>query len=196
MQTEYVEPKLFNKICGLLPHTSALAIRLSLETGLRIGDVLSAKPEHLKKNQLSFVAQKTKKAGTVMISDKLLKEIRANASPEWLFPSPQKAGEHLTRQAVWFSIRKACQKLEIKGVIAPHSARKTFAVEDRKKNGIAHTRQALQHKSTETTKIYAYSDLYEMDGIQEEIKAIHADVRRIYQIVAEFKKPLDKTKKT
>ena len=43
---------------------------------------------------------------------------------------------------------------------SPHSARKTFAVEDAERHGLKHTQRMLQHSSKETTKLYAFSDRY------------------------------------
>ena len=89
---------------------------------------------------------------------------------------------HMTRQAVYQAVKRACAMLDIDGQISPHSARKTFAVTERKAHGLSAVKKALQHDSVETTKIYADSDLVELDGVLCEVRAIHADVRRVYEM--------------
>jgi integrase len=62
-----------------------------------------------------------------------------------------------TRQAVWRDVKRASEGLFAENV-APHSARKTFAVEDYQEHGLPHTQKALQHDSVGTTILYAFSD--------------------------------------
>ena len=181
MQSEYLEPKLFKKVWAAMPKTASLAVRLSLETGMRVGDVLALTPDRLGRDSVRFTAQKTGKDGVAKISPRLARELRDNASCEWVFPG-KKPGQHLTRQAVYQAVKRACAMLGIEGQISPHSARKTFAVVERKAHGLTAVKKALQHDSVETTKIYAYSDLVELDGVLAEVRAIHADVRRVYEM--------------
>lgn len=203
MVSEYIEPKIFNRLLSLMPRTSARALRLSLATGMRIGDVLSLKRENLVGDEVFFMAQKTGKEGRAKLPKALLRELRECAGAVWLFPSPRDFTRPLTRQAVYIGIKRACKDLQIKGQISPHSARKIFAVCDRREHGIAHTQRALQHDRRDTTKIYAFSDLTDLDGFLGEIAALRADIRRVYEqnekilsLLCEFSsKKVDKTKK-
>ena len=63
MRSDYVKSESFRLLINSMQYENGLALRVSLETGLRIGDVLKARPADLKGNKLYFVAQKTGKAG-------------------------------------------------------------------------------------------------------------------------------------
>jgi integrase len=133
------------------------ALRVSLETGMRINDVLSLRPEQVNGRVIRFTASKTGKDGTAKISADLYRELKQGANKDFVFPS-RKAGKHRTRQAVYKDMKKACDILGVTGQISPHSARKTFAVELRKKSGIVEVQKALQHTDKETTMLYAFAD--------------------------------------
>ncbi len=134
------------------------ALRVSIETGLRIDDVLSLRPNQVSGAKLSYIAKKTGKAGTAKLSADLRKELLGRASSAWLFPG-RRQGAHRTRQTVYKDLKKACRLLGVVGQISPHSARKTFAVELRKTAGLAKVQEALQHSDKETTMLYAFADM-------------------------------------
>ena len=73
LQSEYLEPKLFKKVWAAMPKTASLAVRLSLETGMRVGDVLALTPDRLGRDSVRFTAQKTGKDGVAKISPRLSK---------------------------------------------------------------------------------------------------------------------------
>ena len=41
MRTDYLNPALYNKLYTVMTYENVLALRVSLETGLRVGDVLA-----------------------------------------------------------------------------------------------------------------------------------------------------------
>lgn len=61
MRADYISPTIYQKIYHLLTYENALALRTSLETGLRISDVLKIKKDDLQGRTLEYVAQKTGK---------------------------------------------------------------------------------------------------------------------------------------
>lgn len=146
-----------------MTYENVLALRLALESGMRIDDVLSLRSENLKGRTITYIAEKTGKKDSKVISkalsNNLRKQIISDDPKEFFFKHRLKKGEHRTRQAVWKNIKKACVLAGIEGNISPHSARKTYAVEKFKNDGLTETQKALQHDNVNTTMLYAFSDL-------------------------------------
>lgn len=160
MRSDYVKRSVFEKIYSVLQYENQLAVRLSVETGARIGDVVALRSENLIKNTIVYNASKTGKRDKKVISKDLAERLRRNASGGYIFPSKTAAAGHRTRQAVWADIKKAVDVLGLKGNISPHSARKTYAVEDYHKNGINQAQKDLQHSRLDTTLLYVLSDQF------------------------------------
>lgn len=157
-RTHYLNPKLYNKLYAVMQYENSLALRTSLETGWRIDDVLHLRLSDLNGRTLSCVAMKTGKPDKKVISADLAKRLRQVANNGRLFDG-RFGDKPRTRQAVWRDVKKAAKRLELDGNIAPHSARKTYAVEDFKENGIRKVQDDLQHDRISTTMIYAFADL-------------------------------------
>ena len=158
MRADYVKPSTLDLIVNQLEPENANALRVSAETGIRIGDVLQLRRSDLRGNVLTFTAQKTGKSGRAQISARLRRDLNAYAGTEYLFPG-SRGNATRTRQAVWADVKRACRALGIRSNISPHSARKTFAVEDYHENGLDHVKKALQHDDTSVTLLYALSDV-------------------------------------
>ena len=158
MKSEYLNPEIYTELYKVMQRDNVNALRVSIETGLRIDDVLSLKPDQVRGSKLKYTAKKTGKTGTAKLSTGLRKELLQRASAEWVFPGRAKSA-HRTRQTVYKDLKKACKLLGVVGQISPHSARKTFAVELRKSAGLAEVQQALQHADRETTMLYAFADI-------------------------------------
>lgn len=141
-----------------MQYENALALRTSLETGWRIDDVLHLRVSDLKGRTLSCIAMKTGKPDKKVISADLAKRLLQVANNGRLFDG-RFGDKPRTRQAVWRDVKKAVKRLGIAGNVAPHSARKTYAVEDFKDNGLAQVQKDLQHDRLSTTMIYAFADL-------------------------------------
>lgn len=165
MRTHYLNPDLYNKVYGIMQYKNALALRVSLETGLRIDDVLSLKPSDLKGRTLRGVAEKTDKPFKKVISQDLANRLREIGNSYYIFEGRDNPKEHRRRQTVWKDVKKAVKLLHIGGNIAPHSARKTYAVELFKDGGIGAVQKELQHDRVSTTALYAFADL--LDGNEE-----------------------------
>lgn len=176
MKSEYIDGELWRGIVSGMTPSNALAIAISLETGMRIGDVLRLETRDLMENGIMYIAEKTQKRGMAKCGEKLLNALRENAVDGVCFPSRFGAkGKYRTRQAVWKNVRKAAKNAGIKPHVSPHSARKTFAVELRKKSGIGAVQEALQHKYKTTTNLYAFADVqgaeYNREAIVNETAA-------------------------
>lgn len=149
-----------------MQYPNALALRVSLETGLRINDVLRLKKTQLDKCTLVGRAEKTDKSFRKVISRDLAKRLRQIEGDLYFFEGRDSPKKHRTRQAVWKDVKKAAEILEIDGNIAPHSARKTYGVELFHDSGIAKAKKELQHNDIQTTMLYCFADY--LDGYQSE----------------------------
>lgn len=141
-----------------MTYENALALRTSLETGLRIGDVLKIEVKDLNGRTITGIAEKTNKPFKKVISADLAHRLKQVSSDVWIFTG-RFGNKPRTRQAVWKNLKKAVKTLEITGNIAPHSARKTYAVEEFKENGLGNVKKELQHNDVNTTMLYAFADL-------------------------------------
>ena len=156
----------------LLTPANRLAIKISLETGARIDDILSLKTEQIQKKPIKYIEKKTKKKRTLKVSKNTLEEMQRFAGKIYLFPNRKSAFKHRTRQAVWKDVKRAQKALRINENLAPHSARKNFAVRYLKKhnNDIKAVQKELNHSSPEVTMIYALSELLSTKGIDFKFK--------------------------
>lgn len=157
MRTDYINSKEYHKLYMRMTYENALALRTSLESGMRIGDVLALKPSNIDGRTITYTAQKTGKKARVVVSADLANRLQKCSSKKFVFEG-RGGDKPRTRQAVWKDVKKAAQGLFEENV-APHSARKTFAVEDFKEHGLPHTKKALQHERTDTTMLYAFADV-------------------------------------
>lgn len=178
MKTDYINSNLYQKLYSLMQYENALALRCSLETGLRIGDVLALKPEQLDGRTITYTAQKTGKSGKSVISADLAKRLKKISSKMYIFEG-RSGTKPRTRQTVWKDVKKASRELKIDANVAPHSARKTFAVDDFHENGLPHTQKELQHDRMDVTMLYAFSDL--LTGKQRQ----RVDIEYLADIIAE-----------
>ena len=137
-----------------------LAMQLSLETGLRINDVLKIKRFDIVGNTLHYVAEKTGKPGTKKLPKKLINDLFSISGSIYIFPGKRDEHTHRTRQAVWTDIKKACKKLGIdpQGVSC-HSARKTYSVNVLRQYGFSKAQTELQHSRSDQTMLYVFSDI-------------------------------------
>lgn len=141
-----------------MEYENALALRVSLETGLRIGDVLALTPADLVGNTIKYTAQKTGKKGKKVISAELSKRLRQISSKKFIFPG-RFGDKPRTRQTVWKDVKKATKHLKITDNVGCHSARKTYAVDLFHEKGLPEVQKELQHDRMDTTMIYAFSDM-------------------------------------
>lgn len=168
-----------------MTYDNVLALRISLETGLRIDDVLSLRAEQLKGRTLRGVAEKTGKPYKKAISADLARRLCSLNRQGYIFPHRTKKNAHRTRQAVWANMKKAARLLGVELNAAPHSARKTYAVELLNDKGIDAVQKELQHDRISTTMLYAFSNLLtDNANKKEEICIKMADIEELATIIA------------
>ena len=157
MKAEYLLQREVDNVLSVLTPTNALVMRVALHTGLRIGDILKLKPEHLKPH-FWVKESKTGKAKQVGLPEPLLTDLKERAGQTWVFESSRTGKPH-TRQAVWRDVKRAAAAFRIPQNVAPHSARKVYAVELLEKYGdFERVQKALNHSSEAVTLIYAMAD--------------------------------------
>lgn len=86
MKAQYIDKGKFKHLYAVMQYENVLALRVALETGMRIGDVLALRVENLRARTISYVAQKTGKRDKKVIDTHTADELRRNASNGWLFP--------------------------------------------------------------------------------------------------------------
>lgn len=157
MKSRFIDESEIKKLRSVSREEAFLPLLLSLETGLRIGDVVALRVKDVKPDGVHYVAEKTKKSGVAQISQALRKRLPKRG--KWLFPSPYKNGKHITRQAVWARVKVAGKRagVDLEG-LSPHAMRKAFAVELYRKKGFKAVQEALQHNYASTTEIYTFAD--------------------------------------
>ena len=157
-KTEFLLEKELNHVLAALTPSNELVVRVMLRTGLRVGDVLSLKPQQLA-NRMWITESKTKKRRQVGLGNELLAALRVNSGVHWVFPSRKCPTQHRTRQAVWADVKRASRAFRLRQNIGTHSMRKVYAVELLEKYGdIERVQKALQHDNQAVTMIYAMAD--------------------------------------
>lgn len=157
MKTEYLLNREVDEVLAALMPDNANVMRVALHTGLRISDILSLKTDQLKP-RFWVTESKTGKRRQIGLPEPLLSDLKNRAGDLWAFPGKDQK-DHRTRQAVWKDVKRAAKALRLPQNVAPHSARKVFAVELLKKYGdIERVKRALNHSSEAVTVIYALAD--------------------------------------
>lgn len=188
MQARYLEEKEIQAVRRLLTADRWLPFQVALETGLRIGDVLALRWSDVHGKTITFKAQKTGKLGKTAVSAETaawLKRARRGSASVWVFPSPRKAGRHLTRQAAWKWLKTAAEAAGVDvGGVSPHSLRKVYGVAVCRAEGLEAAQAALQHSSADVTAIYAFADW--MSGENVDLPLTRGDLPRLAQVVSQM----------
>lgn len=159
MQSDYISPDMMEHVLAALMPANALAIRVSMETGLRIGDVLEIKTVEVQKGRWTVREGKTGKSRRVRLSKALQADVLRQSGHIWAFPGRSDGRCHRTRQAVYKDIRRAAEAFRLREHISPHTARKMFAVASLRRYGdVKKVQQLLNHDNEAVTMIYALAD--------------------------------------
>lgn len=186
MRAKYLEEKEIAALEARLGPYAWLPYAVSIDTGLRIGDVASLRWCDLQGSKLTFVAQKTGKPGTAYVSEdtaRRLWQLRRRAVSEWIFPSPTDPGRHISRQILWKRLKAACRacRLNPDGV-SPHSFRKVYGVREYREHGLRAAQAGLQHTDVSTTEIYALADWLTSENADKPL--LRSDLGRVIRYIA------------
>lgn len=138
-------------------------LRVALEAGLRAGELVALKPEHLEMLTCRLVVREGKgaKDRTLWISDDLRDLIglwlaRRPVSP-WLFPTRdggQLGTRYLRTMVKQYAVKAGVSEAER---VSPHALRHTFATDLlRETKNIRLVQKALGHSDVSTTMIYTH----------------------------------------
>lgn len=155
VRTNAIDKKSWQVLERLLTVENALCVEVMLRSGLRVSDVLSIRTEQLRGTCFTVEESKTGKRKTVRLPRALLERLRGIAGDVYVWEHAKDRTRHRTRQAVWADIKRAAKAMRIKLVVAPHSARKSYACELYRRTGdVEAVRQRLSHDRLEVTVLY------------------------------------------
>ena len=120
MTTEYLMEREMEHVFAALTPGNRLVCRVAVHTGLRVGDVLAIPAAKLGR-QFWIREAKTGKRRRVNLPQTLVDDIKAQAGPEWAFPSPTRPGKPRTRQAVWADVKRASRAFRMPQNVGVHS---------------------------------------------------------------------------
>lgn len=162
MRTEYIHKQELQHLLAALTPANRLALELSLETGLRIGDVLNLRSDALKAakdRRISVRELKTGKLRRVQLPAELYRQALAVAGKLYVFENRLDWRRSRTRQAVFKDLKRVARLFRVKENVAPHSARKVWAVEQYRKCGdLKRVQKLLGHSAEAVTMLYAMAD--------------------------------------
>lgn len=158
MKTEYLLHREVEHVLAALMPINRVVMRVCIHTGLRVGDVLALRTDQIAP-RFWVTEQKTKKRRIVGLPEDLLADMRKIAGKKYVFEHSNDPERHRTRQAVWKDVKRAARAFRLPQNVAPHSARKVYAVDLLAKYGdIAKVQRALNHSGPSVTMIYAMAD--------------------------------------
>jgi len=160
-RTDYILREELSHLLAALTPPNRLALEISLATGLRIGDVLAMRSDQLRTaNQRRFTVRqaKTGKNRRIQLPLELYNRALALAGRCYVFEHRLDWRKHRTRQAVWADLKRIARMYRCKANVAPHSARKVFAVDQYRKGGLKRTQELLGHSQEAVTVLYAMAD--------------------------------------
>lgn len=145
-------------LAGLMPENRE-ALLLSLDYGMRIGDVLRMPANALVTGRWSFQEEKTGKRRRVRLSASHIAACRAFAGKYYVFPHRTDPRKHRTRQAVYKDLKRIARAFRLR-YCSPHSARKTYAVDRFRQSGgdLKRVQRLLNHSDEAVTVLYALAD--------------------------------------
>lgn len=129
--------------------------------GLRISEACSLRHEDIDSKRMLIKVRNAKggKDRYVMLAQNLLQGLREYFRQErpprpWLFPG-QRAGHHITREAVGAALRKAIKEVPLEKRVTPHVLRHSFATHLLETGADIRTIQVLLgHASIRSTQFY------------------------------------------
>ena len=159
MRSDYINYGDLQHLFAVLMPQNALVLRVALETGLRIGDVLAIRSDQITRQRFTVREQKTGKSRRVYLSRPLWDALRRSAGRFYVFEGRCDPHKHRTRQAVFNDLKRAAKAFRLPQNVSPHSLRKLYAVTLLEETGdIELVQRALNHDRIQTTLIYALSD--------------------------------------
>lgn len=135
------------------------ALRLSMDYGMRIGDVLRMPVSAVRAGKWSFKEEKTGKRRVVRLSERHRAACMSIAGRVYVFEHRLDPYRHRTRQAVYKDLKRIAVMFRLPH-ITPHSGRKIYSVERYKESGgnLKKVQRLLNHSDEAVTVLYALAD--------------------------------------
>ena len=135
------------------------ALRISMDYGARIGDVLAMPTAAARSGRWNYREEKTGKRRRVRLSAAHQRTLLSFAGKVYCFEHRLDPLRHRTRQAVYKDIKRAARCFRYEG-ISPHSERKIYSVEKYRASGgnLKKVQQLLNHSDEAVTLLYAHAD--------------------------------------
>lgn len=160
MRSDFIDKDIVGHVLYALTEQNRLVCEVALETGLRVGDIVSLKTADLNKKSFMLTEQKTNKKRRIRLREGLRQKLLKQAGKLYVFEHRTDPNRHRTRQAVYGDIKRAAKLFRVKENLTPHSLRKLYAVDLYKKSGnFEKVMQALNHNNIAVTMIYALADI-------------------------------------
>lgn len=165
MRAEWAPRETLELLLTAMMPANRLAIRASLATGLRIGDVLAFRTDQVRQQRWTVKEQKTGRLRRVYLPGRLCEDILRQAGRIWAFEGRSDPRKHRTRDAVYKDLRRVATLYRVDGKklvehISPHSARKVYAVEAYQRLGsLKRVQELLGHSDEAVTQLYALADV-------------------------------------
>lgn len=171
LRTDYIPRHVMELLLTALMPQNRLAIRASLASGLRISDVLGLQTAKLKQ-RMTVRESKTGKSRRVYWPAQIYEQMFENAGKYFVFEGRLNPKKHRTRAAVFKDLKRVARLYRIDGRkiaenVAPHSARKIFAVDSlRDSKDLKKVQLLLNHDSEAVTLLYAMADVITRDRLK------------------------------
>jgi len=146
------------------PHRNLCMVRIMLEAGLRVSEVIHLRPHDLDRNSGNLIIKKGKggKDRIVWLRNDLINLIedweKRKPISQWLFPTS--TGKKVAPQYMRAMVKRKAIQAEIPGAgerVSPHTFRHTAATELLKKTGnVERVRQMLGHVDIRSSQIYIH----------------------------------------
>ena len=145
-----------DRLIRRLEHRDQLLLRLAIETGLRISDLLKLKVSDIKKN-MTVYETKSRRSRSFKISDELFRDLknftRYKRHSSILFYSARNKQKSVHRSTIHRRIKKACRGLKFNA--SAHSTRKLFARNVFHRTGtLKSVQETLNHRNLIVTLTY------------------------------------------
>lgn len=162
MRAEWVPARVMKSLLAAMMPENALALEVSMATGLRIGDVLRITTEQARKQRFTIAEEKTGKHRRVYIPRKLSERMFENAGRFFVFEGRLDPKKHRTRAAVYKDLRRVARLYRLDGKkiaahVSPHSARKIWAVEAAGQG--RNVQKVMNHQDAAVTMLYTMADV-------------------------------------
>jgi site-specific recombinase XerD len=145
------------------PHRNLIMLRLMLATGLRAGEVVALRPEHLDMRTCKLIVREGKGARdrVLWISEDLRDEIGEwlERRPESPYLFPTRDGSRLSTRYLRHLVSRLAERAGIAEAekVSPHTLRHTFATDlYRETKNLRLVQKALGHASIQTTETYTH----------------------------------------